>query len=312
MSDYEELRLEVPPEAAGERLDRFAAAASGESRRRVMEAIDRGLVRVDDRRAKKGQPVEAGQVVRLRLPRLGQGPLPQPELPLAVIYEDPAFVVVSKPSGAPTHPLAPGEEGTLANALIARYPECVGASRDPREGGVAHRLDTATSGLVVAARSRQAWEALRSQFSSRTVRKEYLALVAGELAHPVEVDAPIGAAAGTQPRRMKVLEDPRLEDRQGAREAQTFVEVERCFEGWVLVRCTIATGVMHQIRVHLAHLGLPVAGDPLYGGGSPPGLQRLFLHATMLGFAHPITGAPLLFDAELPPELRAVLDQLSS
>ncbi|HEY0840195.1 MAG TPA: RluA family pseudouridine synthase [Vulgatibacter sp.] len=309
MEEWDVHTLRVPEEAAGQRLDRFAASALEGSRQKVMDAIERGLVRVDGRRARKGQPVAAGQVVEVRLPRVAAGPVPQPELPLEVIFEDPHLVVVSKPSGAPTHPLEPGETGTLANALVARYPECSAAGRDPREGGVAHRLDAPTSGLVVAARSRGAWEGLREQFAARTVRKEYLALAAGAVFGPVEVEVPIGADPGT-PGRMRTVVQERLAQRKNAREAHTLVEVERRWPGWTLVRCVITTGVMHQIRVHLAHLGSPVAGDDLYGGARPQGLHRLFLHAERLAFDHPVSGVPLDLRSPLPRDLEQVLEAL--
>ena len=311
LPELEEHRVAVPAEKAGARLDKFLAEALGVPRHRTMAAIEAGRVRVDGRRARKGDPVQAGQEVVALLEPPPAPPLPQPELPLRVVHVDPEFVVVDKPSGWPTHPLAPGETGTLANALVARWPELATASPDVREGGVAHRLDTPTSGLVVAARNRETWEALRSQFSARTVRKEYLALAAGAVFGPVEIDVPIGADPGT-PGKARTVAQERLFERKGAREAHTRVEVERRFPGWTLVRCTISTGVMHQIRVHLAHLGTPVAGDDLYGGARPEGLHRLFLHATRLGFTHPRTGEELIFEAPLPPELVAVLDALAA
>ena len=306
----EEQQAQVPAEAAGTRLDKFVADAFGVPRHRAMEAIEAGHVRVDGRRARKGNPVQPGQQVSVRLPAPPAPPEPQPELALRVVHEDPDFVVVDKPSGWPTHPLAPGEKGTLANAIVARFPECAQAAADAREGGVAHRLDTPTSGLVVVARNRAAWDALRAQFAARSVRKEYLALAAGAVFGPVSVDVPIGADPGT-PGKARTVVQERLLERKSAREAHTLVEVERRFAGWTLVRCTITTGVMHQIRVHLAHLGSPVAGDDLYGGARPEGLHRLFLHATRLGFAHPVTGEALVFDAPLPAELAAVLERLA-
>ncbi len=306
----EEKRLQVPADAAGTRLDKFVADALGVPRHRVMAAIEAGHVRVGGRRAKKGAPVEAGQEVTVALPPAATPPEPQPELPLRVVFEDPDFVVVDKPSGWPTHPLESGEKGTLANALVARYPECAEAAPDVREGGVAHRLDTPTSGLVVAARNRATWDALRQQFTERSVRKEYLALAAGAVFGPVEVTVPIGSDPGT-PGKARAVAQERLLERKGAREAHTLVEVEKRLVGWTLVRCTITTGVMHQIRVHLGHLGNPVAGDDLYGGARPEGLHRLFLHATRLGFLHPRTGEALLFEAPLPPDLQAVVDALA-
>ncbi|AKU89763.1 RluA family pseudouridine synthase [Vulgatibacter incomptus] len=303
MDEFVDHRLEVSAEAAG-RLDRFVASSLGRSRRFAMDAIERGLVAVDGRRARKGDLVRTGQQVSVRVPRLEL--VPQPELPLEVVYEDASVVVVSKPSGVPTHPLRAGERGTLANALAGRWPECASASRDPREGGVAHRLDTPTSGLVVAARDRASWESLRRQFSERTVRKEYLALASGRLSGPVMVDTPIAGQG-----RMRAVEDEGLVESGEAREAHTRVVVERAFDRWTLVRCVITTGVMHQIRVHLAHLGCPVAGDDRYGGPSPEGLERLFLHSAALGFDHPVTGERLEFESPLPSDLAACLANLA-
>jgi 23S rRNA pseudouridine1911/1915/1917 synthase len=157
----------VSTEQAGTRLDRLAAELSGESRHRIVAGIEAGEVRVDGRRGKKGQPVEAGQRITVELASLA--PVPEPERALQVVHEDPAFVVVEKPAGLPTHPLRPGETGTLAGAVVARYPECVAAGGSEREGGAAHRLDAPTSGLVLFARNRAAWDDLRGQFAARTV-----------------------------------------------------------------------------------------------------------------------------------------------
>lgn len=305
-----ELSLEVPASGEGARVDRFVAEATGISRRRVMGAIERGLVLVNARRVRKGAILTLGQRITVSPELLEEAPIPQEELPLQVLYEDPSLLVVSKQAGIPTHPLVAGERGTLANAIVARYPACASAGGDPREGGVAHRLDAPTSGLVVVARSRAVWDELRRQFSERSVRKEYVALVTGEL-HPasVEVEEAIGHAPGRSG-AMQVVTDGELMGRREAREAYTKVEVLRRFDGWTLVRCTITTGVMHQIRVHLAHLGHPIAGDDLYGGSVPSGLRRLFLHAALLGFTHPAEGRIVRFEAPLPDELEEVLRSL--
>jgi 23S rRNA pseudouridine1911/1915/1917 synthase len=301
----------VPPEAAGQRLDKFLADALGVPRRRVMAAFEKGDVRVGRRRAKKGEPAEPGRGITVRLPPPPAPPEPQPELPLSVVFSDDAVVVVEKPAGWPTHPLAPGEKGTLANALVARFPDCAEAGADLREAGFVHRLDTETSGLIVAARNREAWEALRSQLTARTVEKDYLALAAGSVFGPIEVNVPIGKEPGT-PGKMAAAADDRAAVRLDAREARTLVEVERRFPGWTLVRCRIETGVTHQIRVHLSHLGSPVAGDDLYGGARPAGLHRMFLHATRLSFDHPVTGKRVTFASPLPPELQRVVDALAA
>ncbi len=308
-TQVEEQIVTVPESAAGQRLDRFLADALGVPRRRVMAAFEAGDVRVGRRRAKKGEPVEPGREVHVRLPPPPAPPVPEPELPLSVVHADEAIVVVEKPAGWPTHPLVPGERGTVANALVARFPDCAVAGGDLREAGFAHRLDTDTSGLLVAARTRDAWDSLRAQLSARTVDKEYLALAAGSVFGPVEVAVPIGKEPGAVG-KMVAAPDDRLAVKTGAREALTLVETERRFPGWTLVRCRIATGVTHQIRVHLAHLGSPVAGDDLYGGARPEGLHRMFLHATRLAFDHPATGARVIFESPLPPELARVVDML--
>lgn len=263
------------------------------------------------RRARKGDALVGGEEVVALLEPAGRSPEPQPSLSLVIWYEDPDLAVVEKPGGWPIHPLRSGETGTLANAVVARWPECGEASPDPREGGVAHRLDTPTSGLVVVARNRKAWDSLRAQFASRTVHKEYLALVAGRYEGPGIIDTPI-AADRSRTGRMVAVTDPARWERTGAREAHTRVSVDRVFSGYTLVRCVITTGVMHQIRVHLAHVGHPVAGDDRYGNpDDPPGIPRLFLHATVLAFDHPVSGERLVFHSPLPAELEAVLKTLT-
>lgn len=293
-----ERRFTASPEDAGERLDRCLARWMGISRRQAMAAIQAGAVRVDGRRAAKAHLLREGEEILARI-ALDRSPLPEPR-PLEIRFEDEALLVVEKPSGWPTHPLEGGETGTLANAVVAHAPTCAAASADPREGGATHRLDTETSGLVIFAKSRSAWEVLRSQFAARTVRKEYLALVRGAL-RDREIRTPIARPVRGRARVVRPGED--------GREAHTLVEAVRevapAGQGrWTLVRCTIPTGVMHQIRVHLDSIGHPIAGDPLYGGARLEGLDRLFLHASALEFQHPATGRGLRIESPLPAELR--------
>lgn len=300
-----EVRLEVSREDEGERLDRFLSRRLGISRRQAMREVEMGRVEVEGRSGRKGQSLLAGQLVSARLPPW-KGPLPQPELPLRVIHQDPSILVVEKESGLPTHPLEALETGTLANAVAAVAPECAAAGEDPREGGAAHRLDAGTSGLVVFARDRASWLDLRSQFAARTVEKEYVALVQGEVASRAILDRHLARTPG-DPGKMRLAR----EGEPGAVEAWTLVEPIRALPGWTLVRCTIRTGAMHQIRVHLSSFGHPIAGDARYGGPSPGGLQRLFLHASTLGFRHPGDGRRLRFSSPLPEGLEQVLGDLS-
>jgi 23S rRNA pseudouridine1911/1915/1917 synthase len=200
----------------------------------------------------------------------------------------------------PSHPLEPGERGTVVNALVARHPECADASADPREGGLVHRLDTLTSGVLLAARSAEAWRTVRDAFSGRRVDKRYLAVVTGPVADEGEIDLPL--------RHRGDHVEPALSG--GGREAVTDFRVLSRAGDASLLEVRIHTGVLHQIRAHLAAIGAPVLGDQDYGGRPLSGLDRFFLHAARLGLAHPATGSRLEVAAPLPPELRHVLGVL--
>jgi 23S rRNA pseudouridine1911/1915/1917 synthase len=301
----------VPADASPTRLDRYLADALGVSRAKVMEAFAKGEVRVDGRRARKADKVVPGSQVTAALSAGPTPPVAQPELPLQVLLEDPAFLVLGKPAGVPTHPLEEGERGTLANALAARFPECTAASDDPRECGFAHRLDVETSGVIAAARTAPAWRALRDLFGARKVDKRYLALVGGAPGEGGEIDLPI-AHHPRNPRRMLACPSEEDAERLKARPALTTYRVIERLGDFSLVEVRIPTGVMHQIRVHLAAVGAPVAGDDLYGGPAFPGLTRQFLHARRLELPHPLSGLPVVAEAPLPPELDGLLTRLRS
>lgn len=298
-------------EGADARLDRYLSDASGLPRRKVLEAFEAGEVRVDGRRAKKGDPVVPGSEIVAEVPgeREAAAVVPQPELPLVVLIEDPAFVVLDKQAGMPVHPLEDGERGTVANALVARYPECAGASDDPRECGVAHRLDVETSGALLAARTPEAWKALRAAFGERTVEKRYLALVGGAPGEGGEIDLPI-AHHPKNPRKMLVCAMPEDAAELKARPATTRYRVLERLGDFALVEAEIPTGVMHQIRVHLAAVGAPVVGDTTYGGPEIPGLSRQFLHAAKLAFPHPSGQGRVQAEAPLPKDLADLLERL--
>jgi 23S rRNA pseudouridine1911/1915/1917 synthase len=184
--------LSVPPEKAGTRLDLFVGEALGLSRAHLKRLFDEGHIRLNGRSAKKGQLVEAGQRVRVTVEEQRREAVADASaFELAVLHEDAQLVFVDKPAGRPSHPLKPGETGTVANALVARYPECAEASVDAREGGLCHRLDVETSGVLLAARTRSAWEAMRQAFSGRDVDKRYLALVTGPLADEGDIELPL-------------------------------------------------------------------------------------------------------------------------
>jgi 23S rRNA pseudouridine1911/1915/1917 synthase len=264
------------------------------SRRRLADLFARRLVRIDGKVAKKGTLVSAGaQVAIAEPPPHDEELLPVPDGTLPVVHQDEALVAVVKPPGMPSHPLRAGEKGTAANALAAMFPDAANAGDDPREGGLVHRLDAGTSGLLLCARDRQTWLALRDAFSTGKVEKQYLALVAGD-AHEGECDAAL----------VQVGKRAIARERDGL-PAHTTWKVEAHGRGVTLLRCTARTGRMHQIRAHLALAGHAIVGDALYG------TTRLelpfFLHAETISLPHPRTGERLTLRAELPELLAGVL-----
>jgi len=282
------------------RVDVWLAGALEVSRARVKELLERGAVLIGGRPPRKGDRTVAGTRVEVTLESEDPRPVAQPELPLSILHLDPQLVAVDKPAGMPSHPLEPGERGTVVNALVARYPECADASADPREGGLVHRLDTLTSGALLAARTRQAWQAVREAFTGRQVDKRYLAVVSGPVADEGEIDLPL--------RHRGDHVEPALSG--GGREALTEFHVLARSGDAALLEVRIHTGVLHQIRAHLAAIGAPVLGDTAYGGRAHPGLDRFFLHAARLGLAHPVTGLRVQISSPLPSELRTVLGAL--
>ena len=239
-------------------------------------------------------------------------PIPDAGDPLRVLAGSPRWLVADKPAGMATHPLRADERGTLANAVATEYPECAGASLDPREGGAVHRLDADTSGCVIFARDRAAWEALRGQLTARTVEKVYLALVAGRVSSGGVCSVPLSQRGG---RSLPVPDErgaARPPSRAGApRQAETRWEVAHAFPHHTLLEVRIPTGAMHQIRAHMAFLGHPVAGDVDYGGAAAalPGLARHFLHAWKVEFERP-EGGRVEVQSPMPRELAGALERL--
>jgi len=301
-------QIRLPTDVSG-RLDRAVADALGMGRAAVKEAFAAGNVRVGGRRARGRDPAGPGTMVEIELDVRGGPVLPEPGVPLHVLAEGPGWLVADKPAGIATHPLRDGERGTLANSVVARHPECGDASADPRDGGALQRLDVDTSGCVLFARTRPAWEALRGQFTARTIEKVYLALVMGRL----ESGGVCSVALAQRGARVVPVPDLLRPPKSIARprEAETRYEVRRAYAGHTLVEVRIVTGVMHQIRAHLTYLGHPVAGDLLYGGpaAAVEGLGRHFLHASALGFEAP-EGGHVHVESPLPAELQAQLDRV--
>ena len=292
--------LQVPPEAAGRRLDVVVGEALGLSRAKVKALFEAGAVRVDGRRPSKGDRAPGGARVEVELAEDAPALVPDTALPLHLLYEDRWLLAVDKPAGTPSHPLRPGEVGTIANALVARFPEVALAGEEVREGGLVHRLDIETSGVLLAARDRHTWESVRALFRERAVDKRYWALVSGPIADEGGIEVPLR-------HKGEARVEPALDGGDGGREALSHFRVLARSGELALVEVQILTGVLHQVRAHLAAIGAPVVGDALYGGRPFPGLKRFFLHARSLRLAHPATGAPLHVESPLSPELTRAL-----
>ena len=302
------------PEGPALRLDVFLVhSLEGCSRRQARELTDAGLVHINGRPARKGQPVFPRDVVHVAADlREAVELAPQGELPVRILYEDDAVIAVDKPAGMPTHARRLSDRGTVANFLAGRHPESRSASPNPLEAGLVHRLDSGTSGVIIAARTRTAYEALRRAFRERSVHKEYLALVVGDVAQPGRAEAAI-AHAPRHPRRMCVCPNPESARALKARAAVTSYRPVTRFGSATLLAVRIETGIRHQIRVHLAGIGHPVIGDPLYGRdiAQPLEVSRLLLHAHRVRLRHPETGTPLAAEAPIPADFQSALDALS-
>lgn len=293
------------PEGERPRLDRYLVAHfPGFSRSVLQRWIAEGLVEVDGRPAKASQKVVEGQHIRVAVPPPAPEDLVPEPRPLDILYEDAGLVVLNKPPGEVVHP-APGHStGTLVQALLAHCTDLTGVGGRLRPG-IVHRLDKDTSGVLLVAKNDRAFCALQEQFRAREVRKVYLALVHGHPRAPAgRIEAPIGRDPRSR-QRMAVM--------SGGRPAVTRYRVLRPVGAYTLVLAQPVTGRTHQVRVHLAFLGHPVAGDPLYGPrrASFP-FPRQFLHAWRLGFRHPSTGEWLEVRAPLPADLKAVLQALAA
>lgn len=292
------MNIDVPAEAAGERLDVFLAGHVG-SRAKAQKLIDAGLVRVNGASKQKRFSLVGGETIEVEA--VAEGPRPEvPPAQFEIAYEDDRLIVVNKPAGVVVHPGQGNPEGTLVQALAGR----VAGGTDPDRPGVVHRLDRDTSGLLILARDEATLFALQEALRRRDITREYLALVEGRPpAKRGTIDAPLGRDRRVRTKMSTDTDDPH--------EAITHFETERALPEDTLLRVTLETGRTHQIRAHLLAIGHPVAGDPDYGHAGRHGLTRQFLHAQRLAFNHPETGAPMELRAPLPEDLVEALRQAS-
>jgi len=314
------LSVSVPVEAENQRLDLFLASRFSEtSRSAIQRAINGGDITVNGKMVKPSHRISVGEEVTGEIPSAPVIDAVPEDIPLDIVYEDGEIIVVNKPAGMVMHPGAGVTSGTLANGLVYYFNQI--SHQPPRRGGVSrpgivHRLDVGTSGLIVVAKTDRAHLNLAEQFESRKVMKSYTALVYGVVKEDSgKIEAPIGRDPRNRV-KMAVV--------RNGRQALTLYHVDERFDEFTLLDLEIKTGRTHQIRVHLAHIKHPVVADSTYDSGRANSikdaklraaiakLDRPFLHAARLGFAHPVSGEKMEFAAPLPDELRAFLEQVSA
>ena len=288
MSSEPSKRLVVDEAQAGSRLDAYLASALGLGRAAAARLV--GRVRLNGRRAPKGRTVQAGDEILLPGPQTVSSAMPH------LLAHDPDVLVLSKPSGLPSVALVGSEAPAVASWIARTHPECASVGR-PGEAGVVHRLDTGTSGVLLVARSALAYASLRDQFDRHAVEKTYIAVVAGHLDRPLEIDVAIGQHKKSRT-RVRALEHPGR--RYSVQQAETRVRPVRQIGAFTLVEATTSTGARHQIRVHLAHAGHPLVGDGTYGGPSVHGVDYALLHASQVAWTNPSSGQPEVAEDPLP------------
>ncbi len=295
--------FEVPPGDEGNRLDLYLSRqVPFLSRNQIQRLIEKGKVLVNSKKSRSSYRVRGGDFIEMEVPPPEEIILKPQHLPLDIVYEDKDLLVINKPQGLVVHP-APGHyEGTLVNALLYHCPDLTGIGGYLRPG-IVHRLDKDTSGLLVVSKNELAHKSLTEQLKNRTLKRKYLALVHGEV---MEDKGVIDAPLGRDPRNRKkfaVVPD--------GKPARSYYRVLEKFPGFTLLEVELETGRTHQIRVHLAYAGYPVAGDPLYGSKrNPLGLPGQALHAYQISFSHPRTGELMTFEAPLPSTFKKALAYL--
>jgi 23S rRNA pseudouridine1911/1915/1917 synthase len=313
------IRIAVPPGKKKQRIDSFLThQIQNATRNKVQSAISQGLVLVNGNRVKPSYRLSPSDIIEATLPRPPKPDVVPEDIPLQVVYEDDQILVINKSAGMVTHPAYRNYSGTLVNALLY-YTGQLSRVNEELRPGIVHRLDKDTSGLMVVAKNDHAHSFLARQFSRRTIEREYWAVVWGKFkAQKGLIEAKLGRSKKDR-RKVAVTSN--------GKPAATEYSVIREFEFLTLLRLKLRTGRTHQIRVHLAHIGHPVFGDPTYGGRSSDwgGLDRKksqhaanllqlinhqALHAKTIGFVHPTTGTMMRFDSDLPADMNALVERL--
>jgi 23S rRNA pseudouridine1911/1915/1917 synthase len=296
------------PDALKERLDHYLVRTGfAPSRRVAQELVERGLVRINGRRSKKSEVVGDEDRVEVAATNRRAVIEPNADLPLEVLHQDAAAIVVNKPGGVPCHPLNADERDTVMNAVVARFPDVATVGEKPLEGGLLHRLDNGTSGALLIARNRGTFDKLRDAIRAGRIARRYEALVTGAVEEKIEIDQPIAHHAKNA-RKMIVGDPSSANPKRAGRAATTMVEPIRRIGEFTLLSIAPRTGSRHQIRVHLASVGHPIFGDTLYGGPTSDALARgrFWLHLCDVAFDSPAVGH-VKVTALIPPDLKKLI-----
>ena len=305
LTDMDTLTFLAAEENAGERLDRFLSEnIDGMSRSALSKLIENQAVTVNGKPAVKSRTLSPNDEVAVAVPAPRQLDVAAEDIPLDVVFEDDDLLVVNKPKGMVVHPAAGNETGTLVNALLFHCGGTLSGINGVLRPGIVHRIDKNTSGLLVVAKNDKAHAALSEQIQEHSFTREYLAVVYGNLKDDEgTVDAPIGRHK-TDRKKMCVTA-------QNSKNAVTHYSVLERYGDFTLIKCILETGRTHQIRVHMAYIGHPIAGDDVYGPKKViTSLHGQCLHAAKLGFVHPSSGEYIEFETDVPEEFRAFLEKL--
>ena len=297
-------RLEFTAGTAGERIDKAVADASDGDMTRSFAAklIEDGACTVNGAAVQKNYRLRAGDSVSVDIPEPKETDILPENIPLDIVYEDNDLLVVNKPKGMVVHPAHGHYSGTLVNALMYHCGGSLSGINGELRPGIVHRIDMNTSGLLIVAKSDAAHKGLADQIKSHSFSREYEAVVCGSIKESGTVNAPIGRSKADRKKMCVTAEN--------SREAVTHYSVIANYANHTHLRLKLETGRTHQIRVHMAYIGHPVAGDDVYGNGKPASLGGQCLHAKHIGFVHPITGEWLEFESELPEYFTKFLKSL--
>ena len=315
--DSEEMsEINVPDSAKGERIDKFISNEENITRSVVVRLLEEGRVLVNQKTIAKNYKLRGGETITIEYPEIGESDAEPQNIPLDIVYEDNDIIVINKPSGMVVHPAPGNPDGTLVNALLYHCGDSLSGIGGTARPGIVHRIDKDTSGLLVVAKNDSAHLSLSGQLKTHSVGRVYYAVVCGNIKNDTgTVDAPIGRNPVDR-KKMAVIKDPLS---KSAKEAITHYEVISRFVGYTLIKCMLETGRTHQIRVHMASIGHPILGDPVYGGNGTKFAQMnksllngQCLHAKELYLTHPTSGKEMHFECELPEGTVRLLEKLKA